>query len=211
MSSKAKREKPDLHILTVPHSGTRYVLDMLLSAGADVAGPTQPYNGEAIHVCHWYAPARTRFAHRRISILREPIAVLVSHWATAHRAPAFGRTIASQWRDLLGHVELSWERMLERGAQRHFAVENYLDVVLALEMEAQNTLPKDSAASVVIDFLHHARRYEREYPLKQALRDKDARAIRRAVPKPAWSLFTDGMPPRVRRLYENFYDFWWMP
>lgn len=204
-SGKTKLAVPEVHVLTVPHSGTRHVATALKHAKLPVAWPDKHLHGERIHVCHWHAT--DRYAPVRIGILRDPIATLVTHTRSADKTPAYNRTVDDRWNDLLNNVWVCWGRLLHYAdSTAFFAVEE-----LPAHKEAFESILRTAlGVEVVLDFENTQRHTFGEYPLKDALRNRDAEAIKAAVPPRAWDMFGELMPAPLKELYRRYYDLWWM-
>lgn len=170
-----------------------------------VSGPTDPYPDRDGQVLHWYAAVH--LDGPKIGLLREPLAMMISHLNSVPRSRMSTELV---WQSRLDRIRECWLLML-----KHFFDTPFVRVE---ELSGPDTGDARVLKHMMSAYLERdvdlsfdqADRHASDYPLKEAYERRDALALLGALPHEAVDALAT-MPEYVRRLYASMYDIdWWL-
>lgn len=189
-----------LLFLTVPHSGSRYVLQGVERATgkqARMLGDVENFRGSFEEMAvNWFIWGHTRpreqhldkaikWADKVVFQMREPIAT----WGTWYKA--WQRASKPRERMLLASFKCAVD-----------TIEKYSDKIILTRAE-------DGLAQYGLE--DHERSYTSGADMPKAVKTKDITEVERICgpDHPFYRLFMDKISPMLEPIYGQYYDFWW--
>ena len=194
-------------IVSIPHSGTRYVQDALTKAGYNLPRNTNRI-GERGLILHWHSleeqlPEK-QWDLQKVGLLRDPLATIISHWRSKDKSSVPSQRL---WPQRLREMWKGWQRMDKYYDKTFFLPVEPLGHRGDCELLFEKLMAFHTGLEAPINFIG-VDKYSNSYPLKEAYLSHDFDEIEKTIP--------DGVSlarkviARMGHIYEDAgYDFWW--